>query len=302
MNLEVTVIRNGEEKKLDLIAEFQVTEGNNVNDYILLTENEIVEENLIKLWTAKVEGDKLLRIESETSWEAIKNFMRSVSAIANINVNFVNNVSDKTLIIEEKKLRILAVKEEVLKLFKTKYGEYYRKVEKELKDKKREEENNKIIIPILENQNSEVKESAEEVTTETITETPVENEVQEEVNENVIDDSVVVETKDELAEEENQSTITAEEVSVNETEENDEPMIETPIEEPMAETPVDQSVESEEDETPIIEPTAAKETTIKEEIKEEQAVETSTESKEDELKSVLKTDVVNAIDNFILKI
>ena len=253
MDLKVKVIQNGEEKNLDLVAEFQITEGNEVNDYVLLTENKVVEENLIKLITAEVEGNKLIRIESDSSWEAIKNFMRSVSAIANINVNFVNNVSNKTLVIDKQKLRILAVKEEVLKLFKDKYGSYISKIEKELKERKLEEENNKIVIPILENQNigdvmSDIQDQDAQV-----------NEVSSD-DMSDIDDSEVVETKEDIAE---SAAIENNIDEVNDTE--------------------DEEIENGE-ETKIV----------------EEKVPSQEDNKD--TKSVLKSDIISAIDNFISNI
>ena len=263
MKLEVKVTQNGEEEKLELVAAFQINEDNIINDYILLTKNEIVEEKLIIVLTAKIDGDKLYKIDGESSWNAFKDFMKFFKESSNI--NFIDVSLDKTLTIEDR-LKNLAITKEKLDTFKNMYQDYLSNLKSDNQEDNNAEDNNKIVIPILENQGDEtIEEEIEKIEDNDV------NDIEESVDqEEDVDDSEVIESKDEIEDDLDEPIV--EEAKVDEVEDDEEEI-------------VDESTDN-------LETVVEENTSIIQNDKQEENTERLT----------LNTEIENAIDKFIKNI
>lgn len=108
---KVEIIKNDEKTNVDLISEFEITEGSNINRYALLTANEIDQNGLIKILATQISEGKMIRIQTEESWSAVKNVMRSIISGSKGDFKYTNTSDNMSYEVSEDYARIIAVQD-----------------------------------------------------------------------------------------------------------------------------------------------------------------------------------------------
>ena len=108
---KVEIIKNDEKTTVDLISEFEITENGQVNRYALLTANEIDQNGLIKILATQISEGKMVRIQTEESWSAVKNVMRSIISASKGEFKYTNTSDNMSYEVSEDYARIIAVQD-----------------------------------------------------------------------------------------------------------------------------------------------------------------------------------------------
>ena len=95
----------------ELLSEFEINDGGNVKRFILLTNNDIDQNGLIKILASEIDGGTIKRIDSEEDWAKVKNVMRSIIAASPEPITYINTAVNKSFNTTQDHARIIAVQD-----------------------------------------------------------------------------------------------------------------------------------------------------------------------------------------------
>ena len=95
----------------ELLSEFEINDGGNVKRFILLTNNDIDQNGLIKILASEIDGGQIKRIDSDDDWTKVKNVMRSIIAASPEPINYINTAVNKSFNATQDHARIIAVQD-----------------------------------------------------------------------------------------------------------------------------------------------------------------------------------------------
>ena len=95
----------------ELLSEFEINDGGNVKRFILLTNNDIDQNGLIKILASEIDGGQIKRIDSDDDWTKVKNVMRSIIAASPEPITYINTAVNKSFNATQDHARIIAVQD-----------------------------------------------------------------------------------------------------------------------------------------------------------------------------------------------
>lgn len=95
----------------ELLSEFEINDGGNVKRFILLTNNDIDQNGLIKILASEIDGGQIKRIDSDDDWTKVKNVMRSIIAASPEPITYINTAVNKSFNATKDHARIIAVQD-----------------------------------------------------------------------------------------------------------------------------------------------------------------------------------------------
>ncbi len=95
----------------ELLSEFEINDGGNVKRFILLTNNDIDQNGLIKILASEIDGGQIKRIDSDDDWTKVKNVMRSIIASSPEPITYINTAVNKSFNATQDHARIIAVQD-----------------------------------------------------------------------------------------------------------------------------------------------------------------------------------------------
>jgi len=95
----------------ELLSEFEINDGGNVKRFILLTNNDIDQNGLIKILASEIDGGQIKRIDSDDDWTKVKNVMRSIIAASPEPITYINTAVNKSFNATQNHARIIAVQD-----------------------------------------------------------------------------------------------------------------------------------------------------------------------------------------------
>lgn len=113
MQEKVELIKNnGEKVSLDVISIFKSTSHGDEKEYILLTENEIDPNGLVKILASEICDGRLIKIENADEWSLVKNAMRAIISSSKGDFEYVNpgNVT-LSFVVAEDFAKVIAIQE-----------------------------------------------------------------------------------------------------------------------------------------------------------------------------------------------
>ena len=96
---------------VELLSEFEINDNGSKKRFILLTNNDIDQNGLIKILASEIDGGQIKKIESDEDWTKVKNIMRSIIASAPENVTYINTSEHKSFNAQENYARVIAVQD-----------------------------------------------------------------------------------------------------------------------------------------------------------------------------------------------
>lgn len=95
----------------ELLSEFEINDGGDVKRFILLTNNDIDQNGLIKILASEIDGGQIKRIDSDDDWTKVKNVMRSIIAASPEPITYINTAVNKSFNATQNHARIIAVQD-----------------------------------------------------------------------------------------------------------------------------------------------------------------------------------------------
>ena len=112
MQEKVEILINGNGPiSVELLSEFEINDAGNVKKYILLTNNDIDQNGLIKILASEIDGGQIKKIESEEDWTKVKNIMRSIISSSPETISYINTSENKSFNADENYARVIAVQD-----------------------------------------------------------------------------------------------------------------------------------------------------------------------------------------------
>lgn len=149
MQEKVEILIEGKDPiNVELLSEFEVNNGGNVKRFILLTNNDIDQNGLIKLLASEIDGGQIKKIESDDDWTKVKNIMRSIIAASPEPITYINTSEHKSFNASENYARVIAVQDSAKQAIAKDYFEKRPDVEKqEIMEPTEVEDPNASIYP-----------------------------------------------------------------------------------------------------------------------------------------------------------
>ena len=111
MQEKVEIVKaDGTKASLDLISEFEINNGS-LKKYVLMTANELDQNGLIKILASQISDGKIIKIESDEDWTAVKNVMRSIISSSKGEFTYTNTSDNMSFSVPDDYARVIAVQE-----------------------------------------------------------------------------------------------------------------------------------------------------------------------------------------------
>ncbi len=144
MQEKVEILIEGQDPiNVELLSEFEINDNGAVKKFILLTNNDIDQNGLIKILASEIDGGVIKKIESEEDWAKVKNIMRSIIAASPEAITYINTSENKSFNAEPNYARVIAVQDSAKQAIAKDYFEKRPEVEKE----------ESIEVPVIEDPN-----------------------------------------------------------------------------------------------------------------------------------------------------
>ena len=148
MSEKVEIIKSdGEKLSVDLINEFDLVINEETRRFVLLTANEIDQNGLIKILASEIKDGKLVRIESDDDWTAVKNVMRSIISSSKGDFTYVAPSSNMSFEVSDDYARVIAVQDVAKQALVTDFSENKPQEEQTPQEEAKAEDPNSAIYP-----------------------------------------------------------------------------------------------------------------------------------------------------------
>ena len=115
---------------IELLSEFEINDGGTIKRFILMTNNDIDQNGLIKILASEIDGGQIKKIESDDDWTKVKNIMRSIIAASPESITYINTSDHKSFNASENYARVIAVQDSAKQAISKDYFEKRPEVEK----------------------------------------------------------------------------------------------------------------------------------------------------------------------------